>query len=284
MATPTIQKQTALQVLEAEFADRKADFQAVLPSNCTFERFIRVIKTAAIQTPELLTVDKPTLFMSCFKAAQDGLLPDGREAALVIYNTKQKDGSFKKLVQYMPMLGGILKKIRNSGDLLTIRPHVIYENDKFNYCLGDNEHIIHEPCMQDRGKPIGAYAIAIFKDGAIYREVMNVAEIEKVRNISRAKNSSPWQEHWGEMAKKTVIRRLAKRLPMSTDLEEVIRRDDEMFDFNNAPQKQHNPTLEALNRQVIEAEITPVEEINVSPELEAQAEAYFAAQENKPSA
>jgi len=113
---------------------------------------------------------------------------------------------------------------------------------------------------------------------------MNVAEIEKVRNISRAKNSSPWQEHWGEMAKKTVIRRLAKRLPMSTDLEEVIRRDDEMFDFNNAPQKQHNPTLEALNRQVIEAEITPVEEINVSPELEAQAEAYFAAQENKPSA
>lgn len=286
MTTPAIQKQTPLQILDAEFASRKVEFQAVLPSNCTFERFTRVVKTAAIQTPDLLTADKPSLFMSCFKAAQDGLLPDGREAALVIYNTKGRDGVYKKAVQYMPMLGGILKKIRNSGELASIAAHVVYDNDEFDYCLGDDEHITHKPAILERGKPICAYAIVRTKDGAIYREVMNITEIEKIRNISKAKNSSPWQEHWGEMAKKTVIRRLAKRLPMSTDLEQVIQRDDEMFQFNNNQQKQNNPTLEALNRQIIDIEpsVKPEEEIVVPADVEAQAEAYFAAQENEPSA
>lgn len=245
------QSKDALQLLEDQLTTRKGDFKAVLPSNYTFERFMRIIKTAAIQTPDLLIADRASLLISCFKTAQDGLLPDGREAALVIYNTTQKDGTKKKLVQYMPMVGGILKKIRNSGELASISAHVVYDKDEFDYSLGDDEHITHKPAMGDRGKALCVYAIVKTKDGAIYREVMSVADVEKIRSLSKSKEGTAWKEHWGEMAKKTVIRRISKLLPMSTDLEQVITRDDEMFEFDNQP-KPMNTTIDKINKQVID--------------------------------
>src|SRR5258708_34442980 len=40
------------------------------------------------------------------------------------------------------------------------------------------------------------------------------------------------------MAKKSAIRRLSKRLPLNTDLDDLIRRDDALYDFESkaAPQ------------------------------------------------
>ena len=60
---------------------------------------------------------------------------------------------------------------------------------------------------------------------------MSLGEIEKVRKVSRAANKGPWVDWWEEMARKTVLRRLSKRLPMSTDLDDLIRRDDALYDF-----------------------------------------------------
>lgn len=288
--TQVQQQNNPLAVLDQQFIDRKAEFVAVLPQNVTVEKFTRIVKTAAIQTPDLLVADRPSLFMACFKAAQDGLLPDGRESALVIYNTKQKDGTWKKLVQYMPMFGGILKKIRNSGELATINANVVYENDYFDYELGDNERIIHKPALSNRGKVIGAYAIAKTKDDAIYREVMSLEEIEKVRASSKSKDNGPWVTWYEEMCRKTVIRRLAKRLPMSTDVEEVIRRDDELYDFTatsepvkQAPQVSLANELKMQQPSGVVIDITKASEVveheeselDINPELLAKAEEKF---------
>ncbi len=242
--------QNPLQLFDMQFAERRAEFQAILPSNCTFEKFARIVKTAAIQNHEILNADRKSLFMSCHKAAQDGLLPDGREAALVVYNIKQKDNTYKKMVQYMPMLAGVLKKVRNSGELTTIYAQVVYEADEFDYILGDSETIIHRPFIEgDRGKAIAVYAIAHTKDGGIYREVMNFAEIERIRSFSKNKDGLTWTEHWSEMAKKTAIRRLAKRLPMSTDLEQIIQRDDETLELKP---KIVNSPIDDINKQIID--------------------------------
>lgn len=61
---------------------------------------------------------------------------------------------------------------------------------------------------------------------------MSLGEIEKVRKVSRAATNGPWVEWWEEMARKTVLRRLSKRLPMSTDVDDLIRRDDDLYDFS----------------------------------------------------
>jgi|HigsolmetaAR201D_1030396.scaffolds.fasta_scaffold13420_2 recombinase, phage RecT family len=228
-------KPSPSEIFRDQLHKQEQEIAMVLPPHMPVERFMRVVLTAVNGNPDLLQADRRSLFESAMKAAQDGLLPDGRDGALVIYNTRVEiDGKKEwiKKVQWMPMVGGILKKVRNSGELLTISAYVVYERDHFEYSLGDNEAIIHKPCLdEDRGKPRLVYAIAKTKDGGIYREIMTFSEVEKVRGISKAKDNGPWKDWWDEMAKKTVIRRLAKRLPMSSDLDDLIRRDDDLYDF-----------------------------------------------------
>ena len=210
------------------------DLQSALPPQIPVDKFIRTTLTAVQMQPDLLAADRKSLLGSTMRAAQDGLLCDGREAALVIFNTKEG-----KKVQYMPMVGGILKKIRNSGELASISAQVVYDKDHFEYELGDDERIVHKPFLgADRGKQIACYAIAKTKDGAIYREVMSVSDVEKVRSASRAGKFGPWVDWWDEMAKKTVIRRLSKRLPSSADLDSVIKADDEAQGFTQIERRE----------------------------------------------
>lgn len=215
---------TPVEAFRADLTARRADFIEALPPQVSVEKFQRVVVTAIAQNPSLLEGDKRTLWLSCIKAAQDGLLPDGREAAFV---------TFGKEVAYMPMLGGILKKIRNSGELSSIAAHVVYAADFFDYHVdADGEHFKHVPNLDtsDRGKIRGAYAVARTKDGGLYFEFLSTADIEKVRGVSRAKDSGPWKSWFDEMAKKAAIRRLAKRLPMSTDVEKTLEFDNETYE------------------------------------------------------
>lgn len=239
---------TPIEAMRGTLVKMQPEFQAALPPQIPVEKFIRTTLTAVQMNPELLGADRRSLLGACMKAAQDGLLLDGREAAPVIFRTKEGPK-----VQYMPMVGGILKKIRNSGELASISAHVVYDKDHFEYELGDNENIVHKPFLgEDRGKPIAVYAVAKTKDGAIYREVMSVADVDKVRQSSRAKDAGPWVQWWDEMAKKTVIRRMAKRLPSSADVDQVLQSDNEASGFVQIERR------EAVN-------ITPVPEAQQAP-------------------
>jgi recombination protein RecT len=133
---------------------------------------------------------------------------------------------------YIPMVAGLLKKIRNSSELQSITAQIVFENDQFEYRLGDDEKFHHVPLIKGpRGKPIAAYSIAKTKDGGIYRELMLAEEIEVTRNFSKAKDNGPWAgPFFLEMWKKTVLRRLSKRLPMSTDLNDRYDVDDQTTD------------------------------------------------------
>lgn len=203
---------------------------AVLPPHIPVEKFKRVIITAVNQNPDLAAADRRSLFTSCVKAAQDGLLPDGREAALVIFNTKVKrEGKevWINAVQYMPMIAGIRKRMRNTGEVLSADASVVYKNDEFDYELGDNQFIRHKPTMGDPGPAIGAYAIIKLANGEIIRDVMGVARIEKARAVSKSKNGPAWTGWWDEMACKTVLRHAAKSAPTSAELERLLLRDDD---------------------------------------------------------
>jgi recombination protein RecT len=251
------------------------EFEAALPPQIPVQRFIRTLITTVQMQPDLLQADRRTLFAACMKAAQDGLLLDGREAAPVIFRKKDRDGGWTSVVQYMPMIGGILKKMRNSGELASINAHVVYDADLFEYELGDNEEIKHKPHLgPNRGKPIAAYAIARTKDGSVWREVMGVEEIEKVRAVSRAKESGPWVSFWDEMARKTVIRRLAKRLPSSADIDQVFDSDNEASGFVQRESVKANVTtpgpLSRLKAQMVEVDQHVAEAEPVAAEAPAE--------------
>lgn len=267
---------TPIEAMRGTLTKMSTEFQAALPPQIPVEKFIRTTLTAVQMNPELLTADRRSLLGAAMKAAQDGLLLDGREAAPVIFRTKEGPK-----VQYMPMVGGILKKIRNSGELASISAQVVYENDKFEYELGDDERISHKPFLgADRGQAIACYAIAKTKDGAIYREVMSVSDVEKVRAASRAGKFGPWADWWDEMAKKTVIRRLAKRLPSSADVDQVMANDLDAAGFSQTasqapinvtptPEAQDQP-LSRLKRSMAEkgAEVVDADTGEINQEAE----------------
>lgn len=191
-----------------------------LPAGIATDRFIRIAATAVQLTPELLECDRKSLLLACLRAANDGLMPDGREGAFVVYRDRKNN---RKTAQWMPMYTGLLKKVRNTGELLTISANVVYERDAFDYELGDAERITHKPAIGDRGKPVAAYAVAHLRDGGVVREVMSWADVMKVREVSRAKaDGTPWDSWEAEMARKTVIRRLYKRLPSSTEMDKYL--------------------------------------------------------------
>jgi len=216
------------------------NFKQALPPQVPSQKFIRTILTA-IQQEDIAKkinegkLDKNSLFQSCQKAAQDGLVIDGREAALVTFWNKDKG---LNECQYMPMVGGIIKKVRNSGELSTITAQIVYENDLFERRLGIKEEIDHIPPKfgEDRGKPVGAYAVAHLKDGSYQLCVMDKNQIESVKKC--AKTKMIWEgPFWDQQWEKTVIRRLCKRLPMSSDLERLFEHDNENYTYSpDAPE------------------------------------------------
>ena len=218
------------QQLRAQLVAMSGELRNALPSHIKPEKFQRVVMTVVQQTPELLGADRRSLLASCTKCAADGLVPDGREAALVVFNTKNKDGSWEKRVQYMPMLVGILKRARNSGEIAGVIVNVVREGDEFTRRPDDFDKPVEHrmPKLgESRGRAIGAYALVKLKDGTIMHDVMDRDEIERVRAVSRAKDSGPWVQWWDEMARKTVFKRLSKYLPMDAEAEDFLRRDDE---------------------------------------------------------
>ena len=222
---------TVIDEVRQNIARMVPQFAMALPSHISADKFQRVAITAIQNSPDLLAADRRSLYAACMKLAQDGVIPDGREAALVTFNTKQKDGTWIKAVQPMIMVAGILKKIRQSGELSSIHAAVVYKNDQFRYWVdSDGQHITHEPVLfGERGSPIGVYAMAKTKDGSVFVQPLSLGDVEKIRNASRSKDSGPWASWWEEMAKKSAIRRLAKYLPQSTDIEQAIKADDDLF-------------------------------------------------------
>ena len=235
--TSSISPLVAMQGTLEKMADK---FTEALPRQMDVNKFISVAKLTLNKNPKLLQADKTSLMQTFMKAAQDGLYLDGREAAAVQYGNQ---------VNYLPMVEGVIKLMHNSGLIKTICAEVVYENDLFDYELGSNPHITHKPLITgDRGKPICVYAIAITSNDGQYIEIMNMDEIEKCRAVARGSTSphSPWVQWPDQMRKKTVIHRIAKRLPKNDAINSVVRIDDETsfkepVNVTPNPDKQDNP-------------------------------------------
>jgi phage RecT family recombinase len=260
----------ALTEFKGELAQRDDEYKASLPSHITPDKFQRVVVTAANLNPDILRADRRSLLNACSKAASDGLLPDGRDGALVIFKTKEKglDGQerYVQKVTWMPMVSGIIKKARQSGEISALGARIVYQNEidqnRFTHKVVDGApKVDHEPLLWgDRGKPVLVYSFVQFKDGSTDFEFLHRDDVMKIRNVSRAKDSGPWRDWEEEMWKKSAIRRHAKRLPISSELFDAIARDDELTEFERQRQEAEATMLSAAKRQLgaptVDAEFT----------------------------
>jgi recombination protein RecT len=121
---------------------------------------------------------------------------------------------------------GMLDLFYRSEGSLNIDAHEVCENDEFEFEYGLNADLKHKPALTNRGKTIAYYAVAHLKGGGYSFLVMSLEDIEKVRKRAKAQQFSPWMTDYDEMAKKSVIKRLCKYLPLSIELQRGLSNDE----------------------------------------------------------
>lgn len=223
-----------LQALKGQIDGMQGELQRVLGPRVQAAAFVGAAWAAVLHNPKLVEADRRTFFAALRKAAGDGLVPDGREAVLNVYNTKVKEsgGNFRwvKKVEYLPMVGGLVKKLYESGEITYLDAAVVYQKDSFRFRRGDAASLEHEPYLgaEDPGPIIAAYCVVKLKNGEIKREVMPWRDIEKVRAASKSgeDDKGPWVTWPDQMAIKSVIKRISKQVPKSPELERLIAMDD----------------------------------------------------------
>jgi recombination protein RecT len=209
---------------------RMATLEDALPPTISPKRFVSVVMTALQNKPKLLECTFQSLWNACVRAAQDGLLPDGREGAIAPYGENKDGKRVAEIATWMPMVEGYRKKIFETGQVKSWQVQVVRERDDFEYELGDNAFIKHKPFIgkESPGGIVGAYSIAKLTSGETVYEVMGAFDIMQIASKSKAGNG-PWKDavFVPEMARKVVARRHYKQLPHSESMDAMIARDDQ---------------------------------------------------------
>lgn len=212
------------------------------------DRMIRGVINAISTTPALAKCTPESLFIAIVKGFSLGLEPNGLlgHGYLVPFkdNSDKENGVAKTKAQFMPGYRGLIDLARRSGDVAEIYATEVYEHDTFEVRLGTHKELIHEPDMwSDRGEIKGWYAVFKLKDGSVDFEIMTHAAIEKIRKLSKTQvnwdapgypkqpHETPvgiWADHYEEMARKTILKRLLKRAPVSIDCGRAAKDDDKV--------------------------------------------------------
>lgn len=202
-------------------------FAMALPKSISKERFGRVALSAMVNTPMLMDCAPDTILRALVQCAQLGLEPgDARGLAYLIPFKNGQRGT----VDCTLIIGyrGLLQLIRNSGKIRSISAHAVHKLDEFDYQFGTNQTIKHKP----KGPPVKGpedmthvYSVIEFQDGSFQMDVMSVDEVEAIRAMGR--QNPVWRNHYGEMARKTSLRRISKYAQLSPEAQEAIHADIE---------------------------------------------------------
>jgi recombination protein RecT len=256
--------------------------RATLPESgvLSVDRLAKCAAVAIQNDPKLLNCTRSSLGLALIEAGQSGLEPSGILGQAYIVPFKNARG--QSIAKFMPGYRGLIDLARRSGEIKTIESRVVYDGDDFRFALGLNQKLLHEPNLEDTEREekmiTHAYAIARLTNGGLIFEVMSRAQIEKIRQKSPAKNSGPWVDHYPEMCRKTVLKRLWKYLPSSYEAQAVVDYDNRIEAGEDArltddhlveiePQEEEDRTESLASRVADQVDQEPTEQIEA--EIEA---------------
>lgn len=194
----------------------------------------RLIKRALItfsRTPALHECT-PASFIRCVvQAAEYGFAIDGVLCYAVPFNNKVEEPGkqvrWEKQCQFMPSYKGLVAVARKGGQIAEIYGDTVCTNDIWSYTRTLAGDVLeHVPPLGPRGDVIGCYVIVILPNGLRRAEVMNLEEINHVRQKSKASGNGPWVSDFSEMARKTVVKRALKMYADDPGLIDLLDSDD----------------------------------------------------------
>lgn len=207
-----------------EIAQMAPQFAMALGGKQLAERFVRVALTAIGRNPELADCTKGSLLGGLMTCAQLRLEPnDPRGLAYLIpfkNGTASREAGHDVLeAQLVIGYKGYVDLAYRSAQIKTLTAQPVCEHDEYE-ARDWPRHLMHKKAAGDRGKVLRYYAAVEYKDGGIDFAEMTVAEVEAHRDRyakGASRSDSPWRTHFDEMAKKTVLRKLSKMMPMSVE-------------------------------------------------------------------
>lgn len=206
-------------------------FAEALAGSIDVDLFTSAAVGAIRSNPQLAQASELSLLNSLLKCAQLGLVPNTLgEAYIVPYKLKTGETVAELIIGYQ----GLVSLIRRSGFVTSIQTGVVRSGDVFEFEFGLEEKLRHVPNQEERGEITYFYAYALFTGGGRAFEVMTVDDVKRVRDKAPGsrKPGSPWQEHFEEMGRKTVLRKFSKWLPKSTRVLRGIEYDAEGKDID----------------------------------------------------
>lgn len=206
-----------------------------LPRGVPTERFVRAAQTALLKDPtgKLSRCTQQSVLHSLMECAATGLMPDGRQAALIAYGNECK---------FSPMVEGIIDLMHRAPGVEKIEARVVrrpaegeegIEPDDFEYEYGIESVLRHVPRCPPSSEDFdprvcAAYAIIWWSNGAQPTfEVLDRTEIDRARRMGQG--STPmWKQWYGEGARKVAVKRISKYVDLEPEAAALIALDHEL--------------------------------------------------------
>lgn len=236
--------------LAVELERLQPRLKAIAPAGCQVDEIIQNVVWAVGRDEDLSRCSIRSLIEAVMEALAMGLDPSGLTGDGVLVPRKTKSGGFR--ATFVPDYRALMRLVLSHPRISHIEARVVRSGDEFELCFGDpDDHIVrHRPRISATSEePIGAYAIAWFRDS--FRplvEWMTKEEIESnaERGGSMGSDNSPWETDWGEMARKTVTKRLLKYLPLRSSADLVARTGAALVSEGNPTTSETNGASSAI--------------------------------------
>lgn len=199
--------------------------QAILPPTIPAARLVEQTLSMCLKTPDLMECHPMSIWDGIKQAAELGLELSGPLGqAYLVPRWNSEFGC--QMATFQVGYRGFANLAYRSSLVGCFRGVTVFENDEFEITLGTSPKIHHRPAKGERGKPIGYYAVVIYTNGGSDFEYMTHEEV-LAHKAKYVKGKAPaWTTAFEAMAQKTPMRRLAKRLPISTQLQEAASLDE----------------------------------------------------------
>lgn len=161
---------------------------------------------------------------------------------------------------------GYIQLALRSGQYRFLNADAIYEGERIAFDRMSGRLNVSGERTSD--KAVGYFAYFQLINGFEKTLYMTVAEIDAyAKRYSKAYNNGPWQTEFDAMAKKTVLRRILKFGPMSTEMQEAERMEIQ------AAEEAVNAEIDAnANKEMIYLTTIPAEDGEIEPAEEPQPE------------
>ena len=245
-----------LVVIENQFKPLVPRMEAAIPAaaNLPVKQVMQSILIACERNDKLLDCTPLSLHQCAFSACALGLLVDGvtGQGYMVPY---------KGQAQFQIGFKGYSTIAARSGFILG--GGVVYEGDQADIMLGTGGHV-RVPFKPENRRPgakiVAAYATLESNRFPSLVDAMSVDEIEAIRRMSKATYAdAPWNNHYAQMAIKTIKKRLAKSAPL--DIMQLASA------FEDATDQGHNAYIRPEDRALIidQSEAGPVTPMQPAP-------------------